>query len=283
MAKTIGIEMEGWGLTYQEATDAILNVLGGASLTRVTNTHEVARYEQREGVKVTVINNGHTSMGPTFWNGYTWQVMYDGSLNQPNSFEIVSPVLKGKEGEKQARKVIKALDKAGAKTHIEAGLHITLGTANSRWQRMGVKKTIETLHTLQQSYSYFQEAIGSILAPSRRRDGNGWAHIMNRDIDEIEYCLTSSQFSKYEAVNLKKFATLGCIEYRQHQSTFNADKILNWIRMLHKFQTTAVNEENTHHDMNMYEPDSIQSLMSYLGMPSASSRYFGQRALQLRR
>ena len=114
-------------------------------------------------------------------------------------------------------------------------------------------------------------------------DGNGWAHIMNRDIDEIEYCLTSSQFSKYEAVNLKKFATLGCIEYRQHQSTFNADKILNWIRMLHKFQTTAVNEENTHRDMNMYEPDSIQSLMSYLGMPSASSRYFGQRALQLRR
>ena len=285
-SRTLGIELEGYGLTTNQIRDAIVNVfrtqmnVDATSGSRImSGAHLRTGEAQSGGQQIVFVNNDHTHHGPTFRNGYTWQVMADSSVGGMNNFELVSPVLYGARGEKQAAKVIRAVMRAGAKVNTSCGLHITLGTNNSRWNRLGHAKMAKVLHRLCHSYSHFHGAIGQLLAPSRRQNGNGFAHVRTRDVSG--YSTRANNWYKYEAINLSKMTTGGCIEYRQHQGSFNAKKVLQWARLLRNFQTTALNEENADRDHQNFNGDSVEDLMDFLGMPEASRRFFISRRNEL--
>ena len=231
--RKFGLELESFGLTGKQISDIVGTVSGGR-----------------------FVDNLHTHYGDTFFDGKTWQGMRDGSIgntgylpdgtsvrpksagmypaswSSPGTHEVVSPVLKGGKGMKDALKVVRGLNKAGAQVDISTGLHVTFGLDNARWQRMGPKKRAKTLKRLVDSYNWFGPGINSIVAPSRR--GGQWAAFND---------LYDSLTSKYSAVNLSKFASGGVVEFRQHQGTLDPKKVRNWVNLLDKLLNFSTNEE----------------------------------------
>lgn len=94
-------------------------------------------------------------------------------------------------------------------------------------------------------YFLNQEAINKLVTPSRRNNRYTWplTKYGRLSVDQINACndvqelnqLVSSIEHKYTAVNLVPYARLGTIEFRQHQGTTDADKIIKWCEFLNNF------------------------------------------------
>ena len=94
-------------------------------------------------------------------------------------------------------------------------------------------------------YFLNQEAINKMVTPSRRNNRYTWplTKYGRLSVDQINACndvqelnqLVSSIEHKYTAVNLVPYARLGTIEFRQHQGTTDADKIIKWCEFLNNF------------------------------------------------
>lgn len=254
----IGIELEGWNMTQTQIENAVLNA--------------GAQFE----------NNSHTSRGPTYWDGVTWQTMYDGSLSKPNNFELVSPVIQNGAQKKIAVKVINQMLRAGASTAKEAGLHITIGTGNSRWQKLGAKKLEAVIRRLHVTYDHFWEVIGMFMAASRRTDGNGWAArpSASRAWRNDDFNPITNGGGKYYAINMSKFASSQCIEFRHHGSSFNSEKIMSWITICQKLIAFSLNEEHKNKEATDF-PKTIDGLADCLELTQKHRQYLIGRMRQL--
>ena len=242
------------------------------------------------------VDNSHTHNGPVYFDGITWQVMADSSVTGASDcFELVSPVMKGARGMKMAHKVIRAMERGGAQTHISAGIHVTFGMQNnSRWNRLGASKKGRIIKRLCEAYSYFKgNGIDCILAPSRRNgaaQGNRWApdayRQQNRsswsDDTWTQQALNGTFLGKYEAVNLSKLVRSQAIEFRQHQSSFNATKVLQWVRLLDAFLSYSLNEEHAEKSVTDYN-SRVSGMLECLDVSVGVHRYFTERARLLRR
>jgi hypothetical protein len=266
MRGTFGIELESYGLTIEEASNAILSI------------DDSLRFK----------DNSHTHNGATFFNGKTWQAMADGSLkdqfgnrnmarwNNRGTHEIVSPVLKGRKGMNDALKVIRALNTAGAKVNSTCGLHVTFGLDNTRWQRMSRTKQSQKLYRLCDAYSYFQEVINSMLAPSRRNTGYASTRIPTGNPNNF----LNQYHTKYTAVNISTFTTRHVVEFRQHQGTMNARKVREWTQFLSQLLTFTVNEEHSHKEVRDF-PQTFQGMIDCFAMNEAQARFWSRRIAQL--
>ena len=117
-------------------------------MTRHTQTHEanpkaaeitfgceIECYLPRGSVRVGNYHAG-IEIGGRFPAG--WNAQRDGSLHTslPNyeGVEIVSPVLRGREGLEQVRKVAALLEEMGARVNASAGFHVHLGAESAAGQ-----------------------------------------------------------------------------------------------------------------------------------------------------
>ena len=266
MRGTYGIELESYGLTIEEASDAIKAI------------DDSLQFD----------DNSHTHNGPTYFDGKTWQAMADGSIsgrrndrtkarwNTRGTHEFVSPVLKGRNGMKDAMKVINALSNAGAEVNSTCGLHITFGLDNSRWQRMSMNKKSEKLFRMCEAYSYFQEVIDSMVSPSRRNNGFCIAHRPHGN----PRAFLNQYHTKYSAVNISTFSTRNVVEFRQHQGTMNAKKVREWVQFLSQIITYTVNEEHAHKEVSDFAP-TFEGMVECLAMNDAQKAYWSNRIAQL--
>jgi hypothetical protein len=254
MHGTFGYELESYGLTIEQVSEAIKTALPHAEF----------------------VDNSHTHHGPTYFDGRTWQAMRDGSItgspaswSHAGSHEIVSPVLKGRKGMNDLVKVAKALSNAGAQVDTSCGVHLTFGLDNSRWRRMGPRKVEAKLARLVETYNYFGEVINSMLPRSRRNN---------------YYCtqngLGASMRSKYSAVNLSKFASSGVVEFRQHAGSLNGKKLREWGNLMHALLRFVVNEEHAHKDASNY-PATLQGMAACLELNEAQVAWWSRRIAQL--
>tara|TARA_R110002012_G_scaffold5387_1_gene24578 strand:+ start:6695 stop:7645 length:951 start_codon:yes stop_codon:yes gene_type:complete len=233
-------------------------------------------------------DNLHTHSGGVFFDRKTWQGMADGSIRalgsrgqrlhypsrnaDPNmeiTHEVVSPVLKGGKGMKDAAKVMRGLTRAGAKVNKSTGLHVTFGLDNSRWKRMGKKKRAKSLARIVDTYNWFGPGINTMVAPSRR--GTSWG-----GFNDLQTSLTS----KYSAVNLSQFQSGGRVEFRQHQGTLNPKKVREWVNVLDKMLNFSTNEEFAGKDFRDY-PRTFEGLAKAIGLNDAQKRYWRGRIGQL--
>lgn len=233
-------------------------------------------------------DNLHTHRGSTYFDRVTWQGMADGSISGTGSrgqrlgypgrtgeedvqitHEIVSPVLKGGKGMKDAAKVMKKMSKAGAKVNQSTGLHVTFGLDNSRWRRMGKKKRAKKLGRIVDTYNWFGPGINTMVAPSRR--GSSWARF-----NDLQTSLTR----KYSAVNLAQFQSGARVEFRQHQGTLNPKKAREWVNVLDKILNFSTNEEFAGKDFRDY-PRTFEGLADAVGLNPAQKSYWRDRITQL--
>jgi len=251
--RQFGLELESFGLTGNQLKKAVSLVTGG-----------------------NYVDNLHTHHGGVYFDRKTWQGMADGSITgrfatatRAGSHEMVSPVLKGGKGMKDAEKVIKSLNRQGAKVDKSTGLHVTFGLDNSRWKKMGKKKRANQLARIVDTYNWFTPGINTMVAPSRR--GNYFARYAD---------LNTSLRQKYSAVNLSQFASGGRVEFRQHQGTLNSKKVREWVNVLDKLLNFSTNEEFKNVDFKDY-PRTFDGMAKALRLNPAQTSYWKKRITAL--
>lgn len=162
------------------------------------------------------------------YGGYThedhttaYKLVRDGSIQGSMGIECVSPILpEGEQGEASIKKICEALNYAGAKVNKSTGYHVHVGGEITDKQYVNVFK----------NYRQMQYLINDVVAPSRRNA------FYAQCIDRFDFsdCTTprdvQNKFggSRYYTVNAQAWSRHRTIEFRQHQGTTDAQKVLMW-------------------------------------------------------
>ena len=161
-------------------------------------------------------------------NNQYYKIVSDASIEGANGNEIVSPILKGKQGLNSLKMVCDSLNAIGAKVNKSTGLHVHFDASK-----------IGDAHFVQifKNYQKLESVIDSFMPVSRRAQNNGYC----RSIRGLNYdaCTTKSDIirvngTRYRKVNAESYISHKTIEFRQHSGTTDYDKITNWINFLRK-------------------------------------------------
>lgn len=161
-------------------------------------------------------------------NNHYYKIVSDSSIQGVNGQEIVSPILKGKEGLNSLKMVCDSLNAIGAKVNRSTGLHIHFDASK-----------ISDAHFVQifRNYQKIESVIDSFMPVSRRSNNNRFCgSIQGLDYDS---CNTKSDVirvngTRYRKVNAESYLNHKTVEFRQHSGTTDYDKIANWINFLRK-------------------------------------------------
>jgi len=161
-----------------------------------------------------------------------WKIVSDGSISGSQTFELVSPILRGEAGLAEVMKVCNVLNRCNAKVNKSCGTHVHInaqGFSLDQWKRIYL------------NYSRLESVIDAFQPDSRRGDNNryckGFASVANfetriknvRDLGEISNLLLTSRYWKVNPMSYSRHKTC---EFRQHAGTTDFVKISSWIRFL---------------------------------------------------
>lgn len=193
-----------------------------------------------------------------------WKAITDSSCG----YELVSPVLKGRDGLNQLRLATEALAEAGAKVNRRCGLHVHHDINDLD------AKQAANIYAL---YIKLEKTIDSFLPRSRRANNNTYCQSLfarsnqQRVLDRLKEVKTMEDINdifmtRYIKLNLQSYVKYGTIEFRQHSGTIEFEKIYNWILLTQ--QMVEAGKTPVHKTYNE-KTDSIQSLRNKLGLIAA--------------
>lgn len=183
------------------------------------------------GVSHSVETYNHTTRG-------SWKIITDGSLGDyERGTEVVSPVLRGSDGEAQVAAVCAVLQQVGATVNRSCGLHVHVGVESN-------DRTCDLFKHLVNLYSAAEAVIDTFVAPSRRSN-NTYCHRVGSvgpvlQADDLDSVRRYYGPSRYRKLNLEAFWRHGTVEFRQHQGTVDARKITEWSRLCRHMVALAV-------------------------------------------
>lgn len=154
-----------------------------------------------------------------------WKIVTDSSVHY-EGLELVSPVMSGHEGLEELRKVLEALNEAGAQVDSSCGVHVHHDAGDF------TLRTFKNLYGLQ---IRFEDAIDELVAPSRRGDNNRYCRSNDRNLNVLANASSVTEIidriypSRYVKLNCQSYRRIGTIEFRQHQGSTNYKKIAAWI------------------------------------------------------
>ena len=192
-----------------------------------------------------------------------WKIVTDASVY--GGAELVSPPLPATpESFRQIEIITSAMRNNGCTIDRQCGLHVHQD-ANDL--------TVRQVGHIYGLYASFQTLISSSLAPSRRgtnsycrpesfdsmNDNYGnkataktWKGAKTKKLAKSDFrqiANKTKKFSRYSAINIEPLRAYGTIEFRQHQGTLNADKIISWVLV-----TQAMIERFVQHNLTWVEP-----------------------------
>lgn len=202
--------------------------------------------------------------------GY-WKAVTDGSLrNRLNAnagtAEVVSPVLNVSDFD-QVKVATNALKAAGARVNISCGTHVHIG---------GFDLEPVKVYRAAKYYELCWDLTAK-LVPASRLNGN-WA----RRLDEQELnAIKTGRFNidRYRAFNVAPINRQGTIEFRLHQGTLNATKILAWADYSQAMVNYAQDSEHLFWSESLHEHLNNLTQTGYLRAESAN--YLLARAEEL--
>jgi hypothetical protein len=175
-----------------------------------------------------------------------WKITTDSSIHLPNwrrtprgeGVELVSPILSGRDGLLEVKKVVKAIQRAGAKVNKSCGFHVHVDARDLSGSTM--------INALRR-YAQNERQIDTFMPPSRQVNANTYCrttielaarflghetstaqNIANLAYDE-QYTGTGYIGGRYHKLNLCAWLRHGTVEFRHHSSTVNYKKVINWI------------------------------------------------------
>ena len=238
--------------------------------------------------------------------GYThsimssWKAVSDSSLTY-GGFELVSPPMKGARNiENQITTICEAI-KGLVKVDRSCGVHVhfevldkyhfrrrvNTRTTSGKIQALKNKPAKKFTANLLRNYAYFQPVIDSLVSPSRR--GNTYcnyipdgARMTREEIKSFSenkdnYAhLIYGMSGRYQVINLSSLETYGTVEYRQHNGSTNARKILNWIKLMERMTTRSWDRKYTTRNCEDYNL-TIDGLMNFLGFGKDGVRNYSRK------
>lgn len=147
-----------------------------------------------------------------------WKIITDGSVSQ--GWEIVSPVLSGKEGIEQLEVVTRVLNQLGATVDRSTGLHVHHHAADY---------DSNDIINIFNFYKNNESLIDRLVAISRRQNNNRYTRSF---VEEGAGSFTLDRirnYDRYMKLNYRSYIKYGTLEFRQHQGTTDFVKISNWI------------------------------------------------------
>lgn len=184
---------------------------------------------REEGIQVSAESYNHTTRNH-------WKLVTDSSLSGNNTFELVSPVLEGKAGLKELKKVCWVLDACGVKVNASCGLHIHFDAANF---------SLQTWKNIAISYKHIESVIDKFMPESRRNNRycRSLREIAEQNINNAQSIIALQEIAfentRYFKVNPQSYSRHKTIEFRQHAGSINYDKISNWVLFLNGLVTFA--------------------------------------------
>lgn len=155
-----------------------------------------------------------------------WKMITDASCGN----ELVSPVLKGREGLEEIKKVCEVLNRLGCKVDKRCGLHV---------HHYAGDLSVGNFKNLYIAYAKYEGLIDRLQPVSRRGQNNTYCRSLigggyTRFVFEINECETINDIrrllgTRYVKLNMESYVKYGTIEFRQCAGTTDASKIVNWI------------------------------------------------------
>ena len=204
-----------------------------------------------------------------------WKIVSDGSVSGSNAFELVSPVLTGRDGLDDVDAAARALRHTSARVNRTCGFH-------AHFDANGM--SVDHLRRICRNYLRLEGLIDSFMAPSRRGNNNEFCRSINTTNIEARITAATSFAELQEAVNIRRdryrklnltsFYRHGTIEFRQHHGTVNAEKVTFWLRFLH----CLIDYSEFHEIPANYRPTTA-TLAAFC--PQAVTTYFTRRQREL--
>jgi len=204
--------------------------------TSVYDRYDLARKIADAGIPCEAQGYNHnTSAG--------WKIVTDGSLSGRWTGEIVSPILNDNNFEEKINAVGQVLKATGTDvTNKSAGLHVHIKPVRGKF-------TKEDIKAIYIAYKNNEALIDSFMAKSRRSTNNRWSGSLNHlNIDNIlsrrPEELDPRNGLRYHKINFCQAWSsrgTGTIEFRHHQGTCDAQKIIAWAKFIIAFVKSAKN------------------------------------------
>lgn len=185
-------------------------------------------------------------------------------MEDRNSIECVSPILKGTKGLSSLKSACKALNEAGATVNKNCGLHVHIGA-----QDLSNKAYVNVF----KNYQKLERVIDSFMAPSRRNSTwaeSLWSFDFSNCNNPQDVCCTLDN-DRYRKVNPCSYSRHNTIEFRQHQGTTNYEKISKWVNFLTKLVEWS--------ETNVLA-SAVSSISEIPFLNDAEKRYFETRAAE---
>ncbi|RPH72690.1 MAG: hypothetical protein EHM78_01965 [Myxococcaceae bacterium] len=220
-----------------------------------------------------------------------WKIVTDQSVGYDRGAEAVSPPLQGEAGFQQVRTVCNALKAMGCKVTVRCGLHVHIGARG---------ESADFFKNVIQLYSSAESTIDRFMSPSRRGTANMFCQPIRFNVMMLMAAQTVDQVAaaayhtngssesfrrhgvqamrdgnRYRKVNLQSFWQHGTIEFRHHQGTVEAEKVINWVRFCLKI--SAASKEGPKQAANLDE------LMDAIKADDAEKSYFAARTVHFNR
>jgi len=208
-----------------------------------------------------------------------WKIVTDGSLSDRNGIgmEVVSPILRGEADFEQIRKVSEVLIGANRNRPVcrinrTCGLHCHNGLPR---REHNLPKNIFRL------YHHFESVFDSLQPESRRGNANGYARPTTytarmNEATTLDQLRTAYGYDRYRKVNMESIWRHGTIEYRQHAGTVEAEKIIEWVKLVLKLTAVANSVPPLPEG-----PATLDGLMTLVGADEASKAYWRDRQAYL--
>ncbi len=287
MAYQIGYEIEAYGLNAQQIREVIESK--GADFLSPDGRDRLFGYSESKRIPLRC-----TKANPYYVNRKAWIAAQDGSLTAGGlgpAFEIISPVLHGAAGMKEAARIHKALVKAGAVTHRTAGNHIHMGINHSaRWARMSDRKKAEVGKRLAHVYKHFQKVIDALLSNVRSTGGMGAYRAGSGYGPSTREVNLNRPFGGRCVLNLGSWVLQGRVEFRQVGNTLRWDVIEGMTSVFKAMLNVCFNENHPNWVRRMDDfthglaitPVTLDAMAEYLNLGSKTTAFCENRIIELR-
>ena len=230
-----------------------------------------------------------------------WRIMHDRSLTCPrehgadcNKFELVSPILRGGDGLGVVDRVMHALGNiSSVKVNSSMGFHIHVNVESL---------SLSKLKNVCQNFVKYESAMDMLMPPSRRSNeycqsnklavASGVVYLAANTQylhQKIDACTSRKQLgelvspTKYYKLNMGPLTSdrQPTIEFRQHSSTYQRDKVKNWIRFCVAFVYNSAKYRPPAHLTKSYSDTELYDMMMMYVVKDRSLRdYYRGRKME---
>ncbi len=191
---------------------------------------------------------------------HQWKIATDSSIRgrTMDAMELVSPKLFGAEGFRHIEKVLTLWEETGADINNRCGTHVHIDAWN--WESADMQRLAKVWASIEIPLIWY------LVSPSRR--SNAFCKPVNAYYLQRLMSNGDRVGDRYYSLNLEAFHRYKTIEFRIHNGTYMAKKVIPWIIFLLKL-TDAVKRGLSHEDIP--SPVAFDGVMNAVGMGHSST------------